>query len=219
MVGVAIAMGILIMKSIINIMFAIGLTFLKNTWGSLNQPYATYRNLVKQNLWQLVPIWIIVGMYFLWISPIRLHTLHPLVLTANAGRLFFAALGSYFLVCLWLTILGKLFHGQINLLGIFLGMGYSLLPTLVWFLTNSIFFVILPPPRQPSVLGAIFTIFFLTISIALFFWKGILYYLTLRFAMRLDLRRIIGVTLIFLPTLFLFSVWLYRLKAFRVPFI
>ena len=58
---------------------------------------------------------------------------------------------------------------------------YTLIPTLFWFISNLILFVILPPPRTMSVLGRGFSIFFIAYSVSLLVWKLILVYLAIRF--------------------------------------
>lgn len=195
------------------------ISFLKNFWGSIQKPYTTYRRLVSEDPYQLLVIFTLVGGYFFLVSPLKVHSFHPFLLTLNASRLFTVALASFLLACFVLLGLGKLFKGQGTLAGVLMTWGYSLLPTLIWFLATSIFYVILPPPRTESILGKSFSLLFLTFSLSLFFWKGILYYLTLRFGLKLDLFKIIGVSLIFFPLLALYSYWMYTLGIFRVPFV
>ncbi len=197
----------------------LSLDFVKNIIGIVNQPYVTYRRIVKADPYQILPIFILVAGYFSLVSPIKVRTLHPLLLTASASRMFTIALTSYILVCLTLLILGKFFKSEGNLKGILLTWSYTLIPTLVWFLITTFFYVILPPPRQQTILGNLFSVTFIAFSLSLFFWKGLLYYLTLRFALRLSLQKIIGVSVIFLPLLFGYSVLLYKLGIFKVPFI
>ena len=195
------------------------LDFLKNMWGSIQRPYETYRSLGKQDPYQLLIHVSLVAAYFFFISPIKLRTLHPLILTLNASRLFTTALATYLLVCFLFLILAKLLKSEANLRAVLLCWGYSLVPTLLWFFTTSIFYILLPPPRHETVPGRIFSIVFITFSLSLFFWKGILYYLTLRHALKLDLVKIIIVSAIFLPLLGVYSLWMYSLGIFRVPFV
>lgn len=84
---------------------------------------------------------------------------------------------------------------------------------------TSFLYVLLPPPRTESVLGIGFSFLYLTMSAILFFWKIELYYLTLRFGLKLDLFRIIAVTSVILPILIGYSFIMYRLGILRVPFL
>ncbi len=190
-----------------------------NIWGSIQTPYSTYRTLISQDLWQLLLILALAAIYFFGVSPIKLHSLHPLLLTLNASRLFVTAIISFLLICSFLRLLGNLFGASSQLRAIALAWGYSLIPTLIWFSVTTLFYVILPPPRHATIAGIAFSLLYLTFSLSLFFWKGLLYYLTLRFALRLDLLRIIGISLIFLPTLALYSLLLYYFGIFKVPFV
>lgn len=192
---------------------------LRNIWGSIHKPYTTYRAVTSEDPIQLVFIFIFIGMYFFFISPLKLHTLHPFFLTINTYRLFTVTLTSYLLICGLFMLLGKLFKSSVSLRGINLAWGYSLIPTLIWFFTTSLFYLLLPPPRHETLLGRSFSVFFITFSIFLLYWKGLLYYLTMRFALKFDMKKIIVASAVFFPLLGLYSWSLYRLDIFRVPFI
>lgn len=193
--------------------------FLHNVWGSIQTPYATYRRLLKESPLQLGIIFLLIGTYFFFVSPLKLKTLHPLLLTLNTTKLFSFAITSYLGIVFALWSLGTLTGGVGRIKDIMMTWGYSLLPTLIWFFATTIFYLLLPPPRHETVPGRIFSLLFITFSITLFLWKGILYYLTLRFALRLDMKRIMLVSVIFLPTLALYSLLLYYFGVFKVPFI
>lgn len=206
--------------------------FLKNSWGSLNKPYETYRRLsFGNNLLQVLPLFVLIFFYLVF-STLAHHGLgaHPLILTLSFGKVVFGFLITYFLMLGFLLVLGKTFSrgysdtikyrsGDISLKNIFLPWTYSLLPTLIWFTATSVFYLLLPPPRTTSISGQAFSFFFIAFSSSLFLWKGILYYLTLRFGMRLDFLRILGVNMILFPAGFLYSLLMYYLGIFRVPFI
>ncbi len=100
-----------------------------------------------------------------------------------------------------------------------LAWAYTLIPTLLWFLATSLLFVILPPPRTTSPQGIAFSIMFLVFSATLFFWKIMLAYLALRFAMKLDLIKILIVVGISFPIVGFYSFGMYRLGIFKVPFL
>lgn len=193
--------------------------FLKNAWGCFHTPYATYRKLATADPYELLPLFALIGVYFFFISPIKLHTLHPLILTLNTSRLYTITIALFMGTCLLLYVFGKRVGGAPTLRSVLLTWGYSLIPTLLWFFATSIFYVLLPPPRQQTVQGWIFSVLFISFSVSLFFWKGLLYYLTLRFGLRLNLQRGIIVSLIFLPLLFVVSFLLYTAGVFKVPFV
>lgn len=191
----------------------------RNVWGSINKPYATYRMLPTQDPYQLLILFSIIGAYFFFVSPVKLRTFHPFLLTVNATRLFTVTVATFILVCFFLLGAGKVLKREVNLRAVLLTWSYSLVPTLLWFLATSLFFVILPPPRQETLPGRVVSLLFISFSLSLFFWKGLLYYLTLRFALKLDLVRIVGVSLVFFPLLALYSLLMYHLGIFRVPFV
>jgi len=199
--------------------FALFIQFLKNVWGSVQSPYATYRKIVSEDPYQLLIIFSLIAGYFFLVSPLKLHTLHPFLLTINASRLFTTVIALYLGICFLLLGLGKMFGGTQELRGVLMAWGYSLVPTLVWFFTTSVMYVFLPPPRTETILGRGFSLLYLTFSLSLFFWKGLLYYLTLRFALKFDLKKIILASLVFFPLLGVTSYFLYILGIFKVPFV
>lgn len=185
----------------------------------INEPYKTYRRLVNEDVYQLILIFGFIAIYFFLVSPLKTHSLHPFLVTVKASKLFTTVFLTYLMICGLLFVLGRYLSDKIKLKSILIAWGYSLIPTLLWFLTTSFFYVFLPPPRHATIPGKIFSVVFVAFSIALLFWKALLYYLTLRFALRLDLFKIMGVSLILIPTLFAYSVWLFQIGIFKVPFI
>ncbi|RJR15726.1 hypothetical protein C4579_01455 [Candidatus Microgenomates bacterium] len=200
-------------------LFSLVIAFSRNVWGSVQTPYSTYRRLTHETLLQLPFVFALVAAYFFLVSPIKLHTLHPLLLTVNATRLFVISVTTYLGISGFLLLLGSLVGGRGKIESMLMAWGYSLLPTLVWFTTTTLFYVLLPPPRTHSLPGTLFSLLYITFSLSLFLWKGILYYLTLRFALKLDMKRIIGVSVVFLPTLAIYSLIMYYVGVFKVPFI
>ena len=199
--------------------FALFIQFLKNVWGSIQSPYATYRKIVAEDPYQLIIIFTLIAGYFFLASPLKLHTLHPFLLTVNASRLFTTVLCLYLGICFLLLGLSKLFNGVASLRSVLMAWGYSLIPTLVWFLVTLVMYVLIPPPRTETILCRGFSLLYLTFSLSLFFWKGLLYYLTLRFALKFDLTKIILASLLFFPLLGATSYFLYIFGIFKVPFI
>jgi hypothetical protein len=98
-------------------------------------------------------------------------------------------------------------------------LSYSLFPTLIWFTTNSVLYRFLPPPRTISILGKAFSVLFLSFSISLLVWKLILVYLAIRFSSKLNFYNIVYIILLYLCIFIPYSLLLYHLKIFRIPFI
>lgn len=197
------------------------LVFMKNVWGCLNTPYVTYRRLIyeKIHLKTTFFIWMLVVSYFLFAASLRAGTDNPYLLTLQLNILLGSAVSSFFIFLLVLFILGKKVGGKGNFVGLYILWIYTLLPTISWFFSTSIFYLILPPPRTFSIWGKMFSVFFITLSLAFLIWKIILYYLTLRFALKLDLVKISLVSVVFAPIVIIYAMIMYRLGIFRIPFI
>ncbi|MEK9143692.1 MAG: hypothetical protein AAB481_03625 [Patescibacteria group bacterium] len=177
-----------------------GIAFSRNTIGLVVRPYETYRRIIdKGSVWELVFI--------------------AMLVMISAFRFVVAAGATYVLVVVLVWVVGHRIGGRGTLRGVALGWGYTFFPTVVWFFTTSALFVLLPPPRTTSVAGVVFSGMFLVFSVTLLFWKLTLGYLTLRFGLKLDLARILVVAGIVVPILGVYSVVMYRLGIFRVPFI
>jgi hypothetical protein len=168
---------------------------------------------------QTVFIFLFCLLYFLWATTIRIGLRNPFFLTIKFNLLVLGALLGFFLVIFLIMLLGKVFGGMGNTHRVFILWSYSLLPTLFWFFTTSILYILLPPPRTLSYLGKIYSLVFIAFSLSIFFWKMILYYLTLRFGLHFDLSKIGVATGIITPIILGYSLWMYRLGIFRVPFI
>ena len=195
--------------------------FLQNAWGSIQRPYETYRKLSEgKNLIQVVPIFILCLLYFAWTTLIHVGLSgHPLLISFNFFKLTSASIATFLLVVFALVWAGRLFGGRGSIKSVLLPWTYSLLPTLIWFFATSLLWLLFPPPRTLELSGKALSFTFLVFSWFLFFWKGVLYYLTLRFGMKLDFLKILGVSLIVFPLGFLYSILMYKLGIFRVPFL
>lgn len=194
--------------------------FLRTVIGLATRPYETVRSTVeRENLAELVYIAASLAVYFSLASIVKVAAFRPFLLTRQFVVLTAASAATYLCAVALFWIAGKLVGAAGKLQGFMLAWGYSLIPTVIWFLATSLLYVILPPPRTTSPQGVLFSILFLVFSATLFFWKVTIGYLALRFGLRLDLGKILIVALISLPALALWSVGLYRLGIFRVPFI
>lgn len=96
---------------------------------------------------------------------------------------------------------------------------YTLFPTLLWFYTTLIFYIVLPPPRSVSTLGMVFSIFYIAFSLSLLAWKLILVYLSIRFSLRAHVYRVLFYILIYLTVSIPVWITLYRLGMSRIPFV
>lgn len=195
--------------------------FMKISVGCLNNPYTTYRELAQKteaNRLALL-VWFLVTVYFLFASLIRNGIQNPYLLTWQFNKLIVAAvIGSAGMIFL-IYLLGTRLGGKGNLTGLYRLWTFTLLPTIIWFFLTSLFYLILPPPRTFSLLGKLFSLVFISLSIALLYWKIILYYLTLRFGLKLDLFKIGQITSVVVPVVIVYSLFTYNLGIFRIPFI
>jgi hypothetical protein len=195
-------------------------SFVKHVGGTILTPYATYRRLIeKGRRSETLFLGFCCVIYFSVSSLVKTQAFRPLLLTEAFIELALGAFVGYLFVVGLLYGLGRL-AGGIGAWGkVALAWSYSLIPTLIWFLATSLLYLFLPPPRTQAPLGVLFSLIYLLFSAVLFFWKAELYYLTLRFGMRLTLKQILYVTGVFVPVLCMYSVVMYQLGIFRVPFI
>jgi hypothetical protein len=194
--------------------------FARHAVGTVTRPYETYRNIADHSRpLELFGAAVVVSVYFALASVIRTAAFRPFLLTRQFTLLALATAVTFILAITLLWGISRLLGGKGTLRAVALCWGYSLLPTLSWFLITSVLYVLIPPPRTERLQGVLFSIVYLVVSGTLFFWKATLAYLTLRFAMRLDLVRIIAVFALTVPVIGAYSVWMYRLGIFRIPFL
>lgn len=201
-------------------LYALCIRFIRTSWGLISEPYVTMRRLSSEGgIVDGVGMWAAILAGFVLIAIMRAKSLHPFLLTYNFGLLTLGVVFTYLLVVVGIFVVGRLFGGKGTLPTIALLWTMSLLPTLLWFAIASFSYLVLPPPRHLTFSGKLFSLVFIAGSLALFFWKGILYYLTLRFGMRLSLLRIIAASAIIFPLGVVYSIVMYRMGIFRIPFI
>lgn len=197
------------------------LSFIRHFWGTIFHPYQTYRELIKCR-YPLESLFIgLLVLGYIGLSSLLRKGLDsgPLLLTLHSGKIFWGIFFTFVIYWGLLYFIGRFFKGSGSPQSLFLPWAYSLLPTIFWFLITSFFYFLLPPPRTTALKGQLFSIFFITISLAFFYWKGVLYYLTLRFGHKIDLIKILLVSLILFPLGIVYSLFTYQLGLFRVPFI
>lgn len=170
---------------------------------------------LEKDYWQLGTILSLVFIYFKFIYYLR-EKMYP------ATFIYVSFAINFLLTIIFFYFLAKLFSKnkkEINFSSFLFTFSYSLLPTLIWFLSTSIIFILLPPPRTLSFLGKRFTILFVTYSLSLLIWKLILIYLAVRFSSRQNFFRIFYMIVLYLIWFIPYSVFLYQFKIFRIPFI
>jgi len=184
--------------------------------GLVLDPYKTMRKIsLEKDYWQLSIIIGIIFIYFKFIYYLR-EKIYPATLVYS---LF---IFNFLLTVAFFYFLSKIFSKnkkEINLLSFIFTFVYSLFPTLIWFLSTSILYIFLPPPRTFSLMGKGFSIFFIAYSLSLLIWKFILVYLAVRFSSKQNFFKIILMIFLYLIWFIPYSILLYQLKFFRIPFI
>jgi hypothetical protein len=195
-------------------------SFARSCIGIITRPYETYRQIIaKGTLFELLPMGALLSLYFATNALVKAPAFRPFVLTRHFIKTSVSVVITALFVSWLLWTIGKLFGGKGEYKRFFLGWSYTLIPTLTWFLFTSVLYVLIPPPRTTLPAGIALSVVFLTASAVLLFWKIILSYLSLRFGLKLDLLRIFGILLVSGPIIALYSVGMYRLGIFRVPFL
>ena len=188
--------------------------------GLILYPYKTMRKITaEKDYYQVGIIFACIYGYFILAAAVRQKTFQPLILTSSAFLSFIFFLGTFFLVVSFFYVLSTIFKNKINISALIFSFAYSLLPTFFWFLVTSLLYYFIPPPRTFSVGGKSFSIFFTIFSLSLLSLRIILYYLSLRFSLKLGFYTIVLFTFIFSLWFLPYSYFMYQLKIFRIPFI
>lgn len=192
------------------------LIVLKRFVGLIFNPYKTMRRISEEkDYYQPTIIIGLVFVYFKFIYFLR-DKIYP------ATLIYVLFIINFLLTVAFFYLLSKLFiknKKEITFSSFVFTFSYSLLPTLIWFLSTSILYIILPPPRMFSLLGKGFSIFFIAYSLSLLIWKFILVYLAVRFSSKQNFFRVIYMIIFYLIWFIPYSIFLYQFKFFRVPFI
>lgn len=197
-------------------------SFLKSSYGILNKPYITYRQIAVSQIGalQIIFLHLFILLFFIASSALKTGIKNPFLLTLRFNSLYLSFIAGFFLMIFLFKIVLRLFSKErfpLNKMVVL--WSYSLLPTLLWFVFTSIMYLLLPPPRTLTYPGKIYSLVYLIISTSLLFWKLILYYLTLRFGLKFDLIKIVVASLIIFPVITVFSLLMYSLTIFKIPFI
>jgi hypothetical protein len=158
---------------------------------------------IDHDLGQLGIILFIVFLYFYATEPLR----------------YFVFMGNFSLTVLFFYVMGRLSRKDIHLSSAALLFGYSLFPTVIWFVTNAVLYMVLPPPRSLSLLGKSFSIVFIAFSISLLLWKIILLYLAARFTIKQGFYRVMYTIVLYGACVLAISYIAYVLGWAKVPFI
>lgn len=196
------------------------LIFFKNAWGIFHHPYKTMRQILwEKNYGHLISIGFLCWVYFLFSGSIKYGVWeNPLFFTASVGKVFNTCLITYFLISGSIYLTGKLFGGKGKFLDVLILWSFTYFPTLFWFLTTSLLYFLLPPPRTLSLQGVFFSLFYIVLTVWLFFWKGLLYFLTLRFSLRMNVWQIVRSSVVLWPLWFLYFLLLNRMGVWKIPF-
>ena len=176
-------------------------------------PYKTMRKIaMEKDYFQIFIIFGLVLIYFLGANLFRGFRYAPILMFS-----FF--LLNFFITVLFFTFVSSFFVSERPTRSLIFTLSYSLAPTLIWFISNSWFYYIIPPPRTISIPGMFFSIFFIAFSVSLLLWKIILFYLAIRFSTKLHFFRIVYFLVLYMCFFIAYSVGLYYLRIFRIPFI
>lgn len=184
--------------------------------GLIFSPYKTMRRIShEKDSYQLAFIFGMIFIYFKFIYYLR-DKIYP------ATLVYFLFIFNFLITIYYFYFLSKLLNkdkNEVKLPSFIYTFAYSLLPTLIWFLSTSILYIFLPPPRTFSILGKGFSILFIAYSLSLLIWKFILVYLAIRFSLKQNFYKIIYVLILYLVWFIPYSILLYQFKLFRIPFI
>lgn len=176
-------------------------------------PYRTMRKIsFEKDYMQLIIIFFFVFLYFQVASKAKQLFL-PSILPP------FVFIIHFYLTILFFYFISRIYNSTVKIREFIFTLSYTLLPTLLWFTTNSLLYWFLPPPRTISILGKAFSIFFISYSVSLLCWKLILFYLAIRFSSKLGFFKILYMIILYLCLFIPYSLLLYHWKIFRIPFI
>jgi len=176
-------------------------------------PYKTMRKISREkDFSQIVILLGLIFVYFQLSHYYRKEDFSGLIVYLIFLFGLFSTTGFFYFIA-------RVFRQKTTFLSFLFCFTYSMVPTLIWFMSNFILYLVLPPPRTMSILGKGFSIFFTAYSLSLLLWKVILFFLSVRFSSRLPFFKILYMIFLYLCWFVPYSIVLYQLKIFRVPFI
>ena len=196
------------------------IAFGRHVVGIIVRPYETYRHIIDHGeSAEFGYLALVLAGFFATAATVKTASFRPFLLTRQFLVLGSATGATFLLAVSLFWLFGRMFGGSGTFKGFSLGWAYTLMPTLVWFWMTSLLYVFFPPPRTQQPLGMAFSFVYLFVSAILLLWKVILSYLSLRFGLQLGLGKILGLSAVVLPILVGYSVGMYKLGIFRIPFI
>ncbi len=206
---------------LISIIASIILLF-RNVFRVFKDPYTAMRDISKEkDTLQVVFILAICCTYFAYAASIRHKTINPFVITTSAMASSIGFLVTFGLSVGFLYVSGRVLRVSQKevVLRLCSLSAFSLIPTLLWFYATSTLFLLLPPPRQSTALGIFFSIVFVIYSLILLNWRLMLLYITIRFSLKTTFVTTLKIAALYLLLMMPYSIMLYKIGLFRVPFI
>lgn len=189
--------------------------FLRRVFFLIFSPYKTMREISHdEDMLQVIFIFLLIGLYFPFADNLRSYPHAPWILFLMTVFHYLITV-SYFAL---FTILSTKEH-RVKIAPFMLLFSYALIPTLIWFMVNTALFALIPPPRTPSFLGKGFSLVYVSFSIGMLLWKIIVTYLAIRYATGFRFFRIVYSMILYLIAVIPYSMLLYSLKYFRIPFL
>lgn len=189
-------------------------------FGLILYPYKSMRKITQERDYlQILLIFVLIYGYFIAANIIRKRTLHPFIISTSSLVSFLFFLLTFFITIAFFYSMSRLMKLSTNLQALIFSFAYSLFPSFIWFLTTSVLYYLLPPPRTFSFLGKSFSITFIIFSLTLLIWRIILLYLSLRFSLKANFYTILILIIFFIIWFLPYSFMMYQLKVFRIPFI
>jgi hypothetical protein len=194
----------------------------RNTYRLIQDPYKTMREIAKErDVVQILLIFSVCCCYFLYAATVRHGSIDPVIITSSAIISSISFITTFALFIVFIYLIGKKYgvkHEDVVPRAVHLAT-YSLLPTLTWFWLTSTLFVLVPPPRHATPLGILFSIFFIIYSLTFLDLRIMMLYVTIRFSLRTSFQQTVKIMFIYFALFFPYSLILYKLGLFRVPFI
>jgi len=179
----------------------------------IRSPYKTIRIISNDvNYSQIYVIFVLIYLYFIFADFVKRFNYAPTLIYA-------VFLLNFLLSSVFFYFMNVVQIKRSDIRPFIMTFAYSLMPSLIWFTINTSLFLIFPPPRTSSILGTLFSIFFIIFSMGMLFWKIQLVYLSLRFATKASFLSIAYAVILYLCIFAPYSVLLYYAGIFRIPFI
>lgn len=194
--------------------------FINNFIGLILTPYTTMRKIAgEKDVAQLVFMHIIAIVYFVMGASIRQKTLHPFIISQSSMISYVVFVFSFFLTVTFFYSISRILSKRPMIKPLIFTFTYALVPTVLWFYTTSLLYYLLPPPRTASFFGQSFSLLFIVFSMTLLMWKLQLFYLSLRFSLKLSFYQVLYYFVLYLLWFVPYSYSLYQLRIMRIPFI